>query len=160
MILTKISQSELFDAMIERLPLRPADGGGEGRAPMTGEEIRAAFDRAPKLIAAALDRLIDELEGGALGSLPLGDEDTLTACLARIKAQGEACEAAVTEHGSRLDAQGGKLTELQGKSAELTERIAAIENTEIDFSPYAKVSDVYDGLSLILAALGEAEVTV
>ena len=106
MTLTKINQTELFDAMIERLPLRPSDGGGEGRAPMTGEQIREAFDRAPKLIAASLDRLIDELSGGALATLPIGKgEEALSSRLSRIKASSEQMQAALEDVRAEMEKQ-------------------------------------------------------
>ena len=203
MALTKISKEELFDAMIERLPLRPSDGGGEGRACMTGEEIRAAFDRAPKLIAAALDRLIDELEGGEIVNLPLGeDSTTLGARLTYVYSLAEACQATLYTHGKRLGTHDSALSSLkstdashearlasletegsalqskdalhearlssleaEGASLQSTDRLhearlKTLEEKEIDLSPYAKISDVTDGLALILAALNEAlEVT-
>ncbi len=103
MALTKINQTDLFNAMIERLPLRPSDGGGEGRASMTGEEIRAAFDRAPKLLAESFDRLIEELQSGAIETLPLGaNGEMLGSRIARIKALAEANEGAIASHDEHI----------------------------------------------------------
>ena len=61
MLPKKINESELAECLVENLPLRPAARSKYRGAPMTGEEIRAAFDRASKLIAARLNEVIAQI---------------------------------------------------------------------------------------------------
>ena len=58
MLPTKINDTELSECLVENLPLRPAARSKYRGAPMTGEEIRAAFDRAS--MTDKLNALTDE----------------------------------------------------------------------------------------------------
>ena len=60
-MLEKIKESELSETLLARLPLRPAAASRYGASPMTGEEIRAAFDKSPILLANRLNEVIDEV---------------------------------------------------------------------------------------------------
>lgn len=62
-MLEKIKESELSETLLARLPLRPAAESRYGTSPMTGEEIRAAFDKSPILLANRLNEVIDEVNG-------------------------------------------------------------------------------------------------
>lgn len=90
MMIQKISDSELSETLVERLPLRPASESKYRSAPMTGEEIRAWFDKSSKLLCARLNDLIEFLtevkSGSGIANLPYSDALTLKGTLEELGA--------------------------------------------------------------------------
>ena len=112
MSLEKISNSTLEEALVSRLPLRPTAVSRYGAA-MTGEEVRAAFDRSAKLLAERLNQVIAILtgEGEGVGGLPLGEERTLGEVLAALRADVDGMAALVSSIPERLAIPAGAVTE-------------------------------------------------
>ena len=90
MMIQKISDSELSETLVERLPLRPASESKYRSAPLTGEEIRAWFDKSSKLLCARLNELIAFLtevkSGSGIANLPYSDALTLKGTLEELGA--------------------------------------------------------------------------
>ena len=81
MLPTKITDKELNETLVSRLPLRPAAVSKYGASPMTGEEIREAFDLSAKLLAAKLNAVIACLSE-SVAELPYKNGATLGDLLA------------------------------------------------------------------------------
>lgn len=76
MICKKITQAEAAEAKISSLPTRPNAPSALGGKGYSAEEMKAAFDRFPALIAERLNALIDDMlsygEDSAAAAIPSG----------------------------------------------------------------------------------------
>ena len=67
MSIQKISDAEFKRASVSSLPIRPNSSSLYGGTSLSATELRAAFDKAPALIMAKLNELIDSVTGNADG---------------------------------------------------------------------------------------------
>ena len=71
MTTTKITSDEITRNAVESLPTRPTEAAGFGGRGYTSLEMKAAFDRLPRLIAQRFNYLITDIEeGDILSAIP------------------------------------------------------------------------------------------
>jgi hypothetical protein len=62
----KITSEETSALAVESLPTRPTESTAFGGKGYTSTEMKAAFDRLPKLIIERFNHLIDDIEDGSI----------------------------------------------------------------------------------------------
>ncbi len=78
MPITPITREELEATLVSNLPLQPARFSRYGAAPMSGEEIRAAFDASTLLLYERLNQVLTLLSGQTAdaAALSLAEEES------------------------------------------------------------------------------------
>lgn len=128
----KITESELSLMRISSLPNRPTAPISMGGRGYSAEEMKAAFDRLPLLIAERFNSLIEDIEALGEGSLAdaiktgLSEGHSLTTLFSEIKG-GAVADRLTTAYGSLNEALAKineRLCRLEGGSNEQADSTA------------------------------------
>lgn len=79
MALNKISAEQVYANSVERLANRPTAASRYGRGGLTAEQLKAAYDKLPKMAIEKINEIIDVLNSGALPDSPSSSADPLEA---------------------------------------------------------------------------------
>ena len=118
---TRITDAEIEAIAIASLPTRPTAPTAFGGRGYTATEMKAAFDKLPRLIAERLNSLIDDITDGSIaGTMPTDIDgiETLAdlyssindgSIASKIKIGGVSLPAMITKLQSDIDTLAGRV---------------------------------------------------
>ena len=99
----KITSEEISAHAVESLPTRPTESTAFGGRGYTSTEMKAAFDRLPKLVIERFNNLIDDIEGGdILNDIKIANENMPTVGDLIDGMNDERLASAITVFGTSL----------------------------------------------------------